>query len=70
MPVTSNMQQTEIRLEIPFMSRKKFRAKHIVVLGSSMRLGPGMNKVTLSIVLSDTPTPYVDHALYSYFPFV
>ena len=35
------MQQMEIRLVILFLSRKKFHAKQICVLSSSMKLGPG-----------------------------
>ena len=35
------MQQIEIRLVILFLSRKKFHAKQIGVLSSSMKLGPG-----------------------------
>ena len=39
-PVTSKMQQMEIWLVILFLSRKKFPAKQIFVLSSSMKLGP------------------------------
>ena len=36
------MQQMEIWLVILFLSRKKFHAKQIFVLSSSMKLGPGV----------------------------
>ena len=37
------MQQMEIYVVILFLSRKKFQAKQIVVLSSSMKLGPGVD---------------------------
>ena len=40
-PVKSNMHQEEICLVILFLSRKKFLAKQISVLSSSMELGQG-----------------------------
>ena len=36
------MQQIEIWLAILFLSRKKFHAKQIFVLSSSMKLGPDL----------------------------
>ena len=38
--VTSSMQQMEIQLVILFLSKKKFHAKQICLLSSSMKLGP------------------------------
>ena len=40
----------EILLVILFLSRQKFHAKQIVVLSSSMKLGPGLYKVTFLTV--------------------
>ena len=40
------MQQKEIWLVILFLSNKKFHAKLICVLSSSMKLGPGLDFIT------------------------
>ena len=47
MPVTRNMAKMEIWLVILFLSRKKFSAKEMFVLSSSMKLGPALAGVLL-----------------------
>ena len=48
------MQQMEIWLVILFFSRKKFHAKQICVLSSSMKLGPGLYVIFMNFCFHQT----------------
>ena len=48
----------EVLLVIRFLSRKKFHAKQIVVLSSSMKLGPGVTLIPfVDVVLGHEMNP-------------
>ena len=59
------MQQMEIWLAILFLSRKKFRAKQIFVLSSSIKLGPGnIGLVRQREFFYPTVNPWNFHTVY------